>query len=303
MRISKILLAIFMMLVSATAGSMGIGEIKLNSALNEPLNAQIELFSVRDADFDNIIVRMGSLKDFANAGIDKAAILNKVKFKVVHAAGGKVAIQVTSRQPIREPFLNFLVEVTWPEGRVLREYTVLLDPPVFARKAAASVQAPVATAPAQPEVSTVKEPAPSKPVPVTVSEDEKFPLMDIEIPGKGETPAIAVDSYKVKRSETLWSIANKLKPADSSAEQMMMALLSANPQAFVNNNINNLKSGSVLKVPDEAAIKAMNNVGKIASSNRRFADMWAAFDVPGQVLQRVDWPPRRADAALHESAD
>jgi len=289
LRITKTLLAIFMLLMSATAGSMGIGDIKLNSGLNQPLNAKIQLFSVRPDEFDSIIVRMGSLKDFTNAGIDKNPVLNDVKFKVLGSSDGSTSIQLNSRKPIREPFLNFLVEVNWPDGRVLREYTLLLDPPVFARPAVAKVDAPVAAAPSAPAVAVVQEPAPSKPVPVKPKQQEElFPRIDISIEAEdvaqldevvAPAPSISGDSYKVQRNDTLWTIASKIKAPSTSNEQMMVALQRANPGAFNDNNINNLKSGAVLTIPDNEVALAVSRKQALQVVKNQYQD-WKTGGTP-----------------------
>ena len=110
--------------------TLGMGEIEVNSALNQQLNARIELISAVPEDAETLIVNLASRDEFARAGLDRPYSLSSLKFKPV-VEGGQLYIKVTSPKPIREPFLNFLIEVDWPKGHMLREYTILLDPPVF----------------------------------------------------------------------------------------------------------------------------------------------------------------------------
>ena len=113
-----------------TGYTLGLGEIEVNSALNQKLNADIELLSATPEEADTLIVKLASRKEFSRAGLDRPFLLNDLIFKSVEINGSSY-IKVSSGSPIREPFLNFLVEIDWPNGRLLREYTVLLDPPVF----------------------------------------------------------------------------------------------------------------------------------------------------------------------------
>jgi len=128
----KVLAAIIAgaLIVPTTGFTLGLGEIEVNSALNQRLNADIELLSATTEDAETIIVKLASRKEFSRAGLDRPYLLNDLRFKS-EIVDGVPHIKVSSGSPIREPFLNFLVEIDWPNGHMLREYTVLLDPPVF----------------------------------------------------------------------------------------------------------------------------------------------------------------------------
>jgi len=273
------------LLSSNIAYTLGVGDITVNSALNQPLDAEIKLFSVRPGESDNIRVTLGSLKDFANAGIERPLVVSFLKFKVVDNKDGSASIKVTSTKPIKEPFLDFLVEVDWAGGRLIREYTMLLDPPVFAQRKAAPVQAPVVSAPAPATVvksaPQVVAPAPVVSAPVVDSGNDLFPRIDLGTEASGSitrvTPAPVVASgegYKVKRNDTLWSIASSLRPDNAiSTEQMMMALLRNNPQAFTNSIINGLKSGFILRVPERDMIEAMGATEAVRQT-REQNELW-----------------------------
>lgn len=126
--------------------ALGLGDIKLRSTLNQPLNAEIELLQVRDLSKQEILVGLASVDDFKRVGVDRPFFLLDLDFSVdIDAANGPI-IRVTSEKPVREPFLNFVVEAQWPSGRLLREYTLLMDLPVFAEEQQAQ---PVQPAPEQ----------------------------------------------------------------------------------------------------------------------------------------------------------
>lgn len=271
------------LLTSNIAYTLGVGDIKVNSALNQPLDAEIKLFAVRPGEAENIRVTLGSLKDFANAGIDRPLIVSFLKFNVVDNKDGSATINVTSTKPIKEPFLDFLVEVDWSGGRLLREYTMLLDPPVFAQRKAAPVLAPIVSASAPAAItattSQMAAPAEAASAPVADNGNELFPRIDLNAadssgPIARATVVTTADNYKVKRNDTLWTIASSLR-ADSSVsiEQMMMALLRNNPQAFTNNNINGLKSGFILRVPERSMIDAMT-AAEAVRQTREQNELW-----------------------------
>ena len=144
-RLSRISLA-FVLLLSSEVWALGLGDIKLESALGEPLRAEIELLSATPSELDNLSIDLASADTFARYGLDRPYYLQEIEFKIVRSGreDGN-AVQVRSRAPMAEPFLTFLVEANWSSGRLLREYTVLLDPPTYAppvSNVAPAVQAP-----------------------------------------------------------------------------------------------------------------------------------------------------------------
>ncbi len=122
--------AVSLALASGGAFGLGLGDIEMRSALNQPMEAEIRLTSVQPGELNGMIVQLASAEAFARAGIDRASVLSELSF-TVDQAGTVPVIRISSRVPVVEPFLNFLLEVDWPQGRMIREYTVLLDPPVF----------------------------------------------------------------------------------------------------------------------------------------------------------------------------
>ena len=223
------------------AFALGLGDINSQSALNQKFKAEIDLLSVDQEVIQDIRVNLASDDAFKRAGIERLFLLSGLRFEPMYSASGKPVINVTSEDPIREPFLNFLLEVNWPKGRMVREYTVLLDPPVTLNRAPAQVSAPrVSTAPA---TRTVAAPARqtrpvSAPAPMTA------------VGGREYGP--------VQPNDNLWSIAKGMRTQNESIEQVMMALQRNNPDAFINNNVNNLKVGKVLRLPEGADVTSLS---------------------------------------------
>lgn len=247
-------------LASESAYGLGLGKLELHSALNQEFDAEIELTNVRGLGIDEILPSLASTEDFDRAGIERTYMLTDLRFKAVQKEDGRLAVRITSTRPIVEPFLNFIVEVLWPSGRILREYTVLLDPPVFGQ---AGVQ-PLKSAETRRPAGQITSGPQERPGPVR---SEPTPA-----PGPASTPpatpptgtgkamhegTLANGEYGMTgRGDTLWSIALKVRPNRSvSVQQTMLAILRANPEAFISDNINLLKAGYVLRVPDLAEME------------------------------------------------
>jgi pilus assembly protein FimV len=262
-RKSAIAAALFFITASSNLQALGLGEINMQSALNQPMNAAIELTSATGDDLSNVTVTLASQADHQRIGLSRSRILNDFDFSVETDNRGNAVVRITSNVAVHEPFLEFLLELTWPNGRLLREYTVLVDPPITmpatpARPATPVSRVPVAPAVAQPQTRT------SQPVPAAVH--SSAPATDT-----------SADSYgPIKRNETLWSIAERLRPGtDISMHQMMLALQRKNPQAFTDNNINNLNAGATLKIPSRNEILTVSASEAYAETQRQLAE-WRA---------------------------
>jgi len=250
-RVRKLVLAIAAAsaLSSGMAHALGLGEVTLQSALNQPLVAEIELLEVRDLASNEVIPTLASPEAFNKAGVDRQFFLTDLKFTPVLKPNGKSVIRVTSSKPMREPYLNFLVEVLWPNGRLLREYTLLLDPPLYTPQSVipATAQMPVATPAPAPRVQT---PAPA-PRPATAAAQPVAPAA----PAAPAAKPLEGNEYKTTANDTLWEIAQRAR-AGGSVHQAMLAIQDLNPDAFIGGNINRLKSGQVLRLPDEQQVKS-----------------------------------------------
>ncbi|MGC3991603.1 MAG: FimV/HubP family polar landmark protein [Chthoniobacteraceae bacterium] len=260
-------------LIPGLANALGLGEIKLNSALSEPLDAEIELVQVRELTGTEILPSLANSGDFESAGVERSQFLTDLKFEVTVNEKGKSFIRVRSTKPVKEPFLNFLVEVNWPAGRLLREYTLFLDPPIYnAQRSKAPVSAPKASAPA-PAPRQAAAPA-SRPAPAPAA--EPAPFTESEEPAAEPASAGGAGSHRIGANDSLWSIAQELKPSnDVSIHQTMIALQRINPDAFINDNINLLKKGQVLRAPstEEAQqVSSREAMEMVAEQNRAWRE-------------------------------
>jgi len=263
------------------SSALGLGEIHLYSALNEPMNAEIDLISATPDELAALHAALAGRDAFARYGIDHPPFLSSLTFKVSKSKDGRDVLQVHSSDSIPEPFVTFLVEVNWARGRLMREYTVLLDPPVYTPgenpNSTAPVTAPaVAGTPAATAApATARKPGPTaKPAPAaSAAFQAPSPTVSAAAPLPEAARASSAGTIRVVRGDTLFKIARSLH-ADTPAnmDQTMIALYRSNPEAF-GGNINILRSGSVLRVPGADDIATLNQKEAI-SEVRRQMDAW-----------------------------
>ena len=245
---TKLYSIFLLLLIPSLASALGLGKLKLNSALNEPFDARIRLLSPTADELDSLAVGLADSAAFARVNIDRPAVLGRLRFTLDRAERGADTIHITSADPIREPFLTFLIEINWSNGRLFREYTVLLDPPLYDPDKRITEFSPAATRPAPPRPAPPRPAAP-RPEPRAVVADNNIASGGINYSGGDYGP--------IRATDTLWSIANATRPSASiGANQMMLALLRANPDAFITQNINGLKFGRTLRMPSESEINA-----------------------------------------------
>ncbi len=270
-----LLLVFTALLIPGGVFALGLGEIHLKSALNQPFDASIDLLSVKPDELDGVKVTLATPEAFERVGADRLFILTKLRYEPDLDEEGRPVIRVTTRQTIREPFLNFLIEVNWAKGRLVREYTVLLDPPVTLERKPAPIKAPVA----EPSPTAVQHslPAPQSTHQASPSPPQVHPV------GDAVAPSASADEYgPVVANESLWKIANKTKPQGVAVEQMMMALQRKNPQAFVRQNVNNLKRGAILRMPTQEEIDFLSVLEARAKFGNQVAE-WKAVQPTAPV--------------------
>ncbi|MBV5331087.1 pilus assembly protein, partial [bacterium] len=198
---------------------------------------------------------------FKQAGLDYASALQSIRFSIDKRPSGKTVINLVSSAPINDPFIDMLLELNWPTGRLVREYTFLLDPPEVSAKNAAKV-APVAVS--KPEIS-VDKPTPSAQASSAVVNEPRAktppPKARVqEAPAKPvEQAADSSETREVKRGDTLSKIAGATKPEGVSLEQMLVGLFRANQEAFDGGNMNRLKTGKILSIPEKSALEAVSS--------------------------------------------
>ncbi|MEZ5585054.1 MAG: FimV/HubP family polar landmark protein [Candidatus Competibacteraceae bacterium] len=215
------------------AFALGLGQIQIRSALNQPLNAEIEVSTLGRYELEQLSAQLASAQAFAQSGLDRPAFLSDLSFALQARPDGTHFIKVTSSRPIREPIINFLMELEWPKGRLVREFAVFLDPPAAVTNVPPRSIPTVSTAPAAPT------PPPAEPA---VQAPSSIPLRT-DVPQGTET-------YTVPYGDTLWGIAQRYRPHTSiSVQRMMDALYQANPGAFSRQSMDSLLAGAVLRIP------------------------------------------------------
>jgi len=303
---ARILAAIGLAIAGAiplSAGALGLGEIDLKSALNQSFSAEIPVVSEAPGDVEALRVVIAPVETFRQFGLDRPAFLSDFKFSIVARDTGAV-VQISSTRPVVEPFVTLLLEISWPQGRLLREYTVLLDPPVFMTE---SVEAAVEAPTAGPSAST---PVPSEETPMP--SEERMPVKSAgttspRVAQPAAQPDVAENDAgmygPVKRNDTLWGIAGGLvnETTSVSRNQMMLAIYQANPEAFTG-NINRLKAGMILRIPSASEVELGSR--DATAEVRRQNDQWrsAREEPQGGRLRLVPPPDSDTEPAAQAGA-
>lgn len=302
--------AVLLLLPASAALAVGLGGLSVDSTLNEPLEATVPVYGVTDEERHTLKVRLAPRTEFQDAGVDRPELLSGLEFSLEQLDGQDV-IRITTEQPIPEPYLHFLVEIDWAGGRLLREYTALLDPPLYAEQQARPVTSPVAAPPA-PAAVAMPEPAPppvTRPTapsvteapaapppaaPATAARPEQGLLGPPEVrQGRSEVfdtgpagdEAVMASARgaaggaigPTQAGDTLWGIATGLKSRLGVDEfQIMAALVRENPQAFIDGNMNLLKRGEILTVPEPEAVRAISRPQALADYSAQ-RDAWEQY--------------------------
>lgn len=252
-------------LLSSAATAAGLGKLTVLSALGQPLRAEIELTAVSAEEASGLVAKLANPEAYRSANIEFNPALLSLRF-AVEQRGGRQFVRITSPQPMNEPFVDLLLELSWDNGRLVREYTFLLDPAELRATQSAQVApaapsqraarpAPVAAAPA-PAAGSAAATAPDTGRPQRAARAEQ--TTGEVTPGTRATATATPSRYRVKSGDTLSRIAGRLKPVDVSLDMMLVALYRANPDAFMGNNMNRLKSGQILSVPSAESLRGLD---------------------------------------------
>jgi len=295
----------------SAAFALGLGDIHLLSPLNAPLDAEIELTDVAADELNTVQVALASRDTFARYGLEWPAYLSGIQLKTVRTQDGREMIKVRSSDPITEPFVTLLVQVTWSRGVVVREYTMLLDPPVYTPGESAAASAPVAapnTSPGvregsiarQSEAPAAATPAPSAPAAAASAAETASaapapapapsrPARATHVAPPAPAPSEAAGtSHTVTRGETLSAIAAGVAGggvSSPSTRSWMLAIYQANPQAF-RQNMNVLRSGAVLRIPDASDAAAIAPAEASAEIRRQYAAWRGAAAAPAAAAEK-----------------
>ena len=286
--------------LSATISAMGMGGINVTSGLGQVLTADIELVAVNKADKASLVARLASPDVYKGAGLEYP-YGNKFKFQIESRANGEPYLKVTSAQPINDPFVVMLVELTWSSGRLLREYTFLLDPPGYV----AELPAQAKVQPLAPAVQTATEGVAAMPVepaaqpqefgsaeqgmaaasaPAPASVPEPVAEGALEAPAESVTESTAMGEIAepneewlaVQRGDTLSKISAQYKPADVSLERMLVALYRANASEFDGKNMNRIRAGKILRMPSQKEVDGVGQSEAVKEIRAQVAD-WNAY--------------------------
>ena len=287
-------LALLLTLPSA-AFALGLGDIRLLSPLNSPLDAEIEVVDATPEDLQSLQAQIASRDTFARHGLDWPVFLTSVQVKTNRANDGHTYIKLKSSDAITEPFITLLIEVNWARGRLVREYTMLIDPPVFTPNQSVASNPPVA-APSTgtgaregaiargAEAASPAAPAPTSggdvaaPAPATSESTASSATTGRKKGARTVAPAPAADqsagsTHLVQRGETLSSIAAGVagtKENSPETHSWMLAIFQANPRAF-EQNMNLLRTGAVLRVPDNSDVAAISPAAAATEIRRQYA--------------------------------
>jgi pilus assembly protein FimV len=331
-------LALLLALPSA-AFALGLGDIHLLSPLNAPLDAEIEITDVAADEVNTVRAQLATRETFSQNGLDYPAYLTSVQLRTVQMPDGRQVIKIKSGDPITDPFITLLVDVTWSHGQLVREYTMLLDPPVYTPGQSSAASAPVsapATA-ADTRAGTIARAAEAPPVEAAASATpapaaEPAQAAPAETPPAASPPAeraaaakappasapsaVAAEasaapegpsatptaepggSHLVQRGETLSEIARGVTGASTNTARTrswMLAIYQANPRAF-EQNMNLLRSGAVLRMPDAAQAEAIPPAEATAEISRQLA-AWRSSGSPEAAGKETAAAPATAAAA------
>ena len=295
------------------ADAAGLGKLKVTSALGQPLNAEIDLIAVPKDEVDLLTAKVASPEAYKQAKVERQEGVGALRFTVEKRATGEPYLKITSSQAFNEPFVDLLIQLDWPSGRLLREYTILLDPPGFQDTPAISAPKVLAEPAVKPATKVVQSAAPTSsgakapkksgakkseklvaqktaPSPELTPAEQTFPREGGENAPPAITPApstgsaapaptasaMATEEYKVKKGDTLSKIARELKPEGYSLDQVMVALYESNKSAFSGNNMNRMKTGQILRMPEKATLDETTVNGAAKEIKAHAAD-WNAY--------------------------
>lgn len=299
LKFKKITVALCMALMPVSVFAAGLGKLNVMSGLGEPLKADIELISITPEELSSITAAIASQEAYATQGIEKPASHNTIKVDVAKNAAGAPILKLKSAQPISEPFLDMLIQVDWSSGRLLREYTVLLDPPGYTGETDASTSAkntltteapmvgaaesngnPAMAATPSGETATENTATSTKKVGKRAKKG-RSPAKDVEneaLPPIEAAPPVNVtdQEHMTQKGDTLSKIARDMKPEGVSLEQMLVGLYQANPDAFDGKNMNRLKVGQIVRTPSADELNAISR-GQASQEVKVQTANWNAY--------------------------
>ena len=312
-------LTMLLVLAAAPAWALGLGQLQLKSKLGEPLLAEIPVISANPAELENLQARLAAPDTFLRVGLPLPdRMVSDLRFALVYDDAGKPLIQVTSPGPVAMPMLTFLLEVDWGDGRLVREYSVLLaEPEAVAAATQPLIEAPIAA----PSNTIVRDTAPM-PAPAAPIQSQPQPTPSSAPVQASAAPVITTNTAvaatgrtqrTVQAGDTLSGLASQVRSPGQSIHAVMAALLRANPEAFINNDPNLLRRGATLSMPVDAAVAEAERDGSVAALQEQLAgwrgnrtrvtaavDVASANDMATSPTPARTATPRRAQGARLE---
>jgi pilus assembly protein FimV len=233
--IKKIAIVLFLTAFPISAFAAGLGSVNVTSALGEPLNASIELLSMTPAELASLQAKIDSEAAYVEQGLTRLAVHDEIKLRISKDAGNNI-LKLTSNSAIADPVLDLLVVVEWSNGRISRQYTVLLDPPSY-NPAATQTQIPATN---QFDNASIKK-------------------TNTNSANQSQSATSPAQEHLTKKGDTLYKVARRMQPAGVDLDKVLVALFEANPEAFDGKNMNRLKVGKILQAPSESALNAMTD--------------------------------------------
>ncbi|HEY9397895.1 MAG TPA: FimV/HubP family polar landmark protein [Burkholderiales bacterium] len=294
-----------LLLSPALVAAAGLGKLSVLSALGQPLKVEIDVVALQKGESDSLNARIASADAFRQAGVEYGAVIPQIRAAVEHRNDGRAIISLKSQQPIDEPFVDVLVELNSASGRLVRQYTFLLDPvgykgpepivatpstvaqPQAAPTQPAPLATPIETAPAAAATAKPASPTASAPTPAPIAAET--------------TPAKSADTtnYKVRQGDTLTEIALAHKPQDVSLQQMLVALHRANEDAFIKKNMNLVRVGKILRIPDAATVSQVEQSEAVRVVNTQTRE-FAAYRT--QLAEAVAAAPEASQAGQQQAS-
>lgn len=250
------------------ANALALGRITSLSSLGEPLVASIDVPDINDEERASLKATLASADAFRIAGMEYNAALASLQITLARRENGSSYLLLRSDKVVTDPFVNLVINANWSNGRIVRNYTLLLDPPAAKQNDAAVITAPIAALPRPvPQAAPAVVPAPAAvitapsttPAPTVVAMPKAPPATKPMAIAKKVPTTNSGEQVKVSNGDTAGRIASNNLPANVSLDQMLVAMLRGNPQAFIGNNINRLKAGAILDLPTEAEAAAISN--------------------------------------------
>jgi pilus assembly protein FimV len=256
----QIALAVCLAFLPFSAHSAGLGKLTVISGLGEPLRAEIDLVSTTPEELSSLSATIAPQETYAVQGMERRAIHSAIQIEVGKKPDGSSVLRLNTRQPVDDPFLDMLIQVDWATGRLLREYTVLLDPPGYQDTQPAMTVAPI-------QSQAIPTPSPVAASPVATAVTTVAPTASTQQ---------AEQEYTTKSGDTLSKIAREMQVDGVSLDQMLVALYRANKDAFAGGNMNRLKVGQIIKAPSSEELTMVSRQEAAQEIKVQTAD-WNAY--------------------------